>query len=94
MNSEKILQDQFEFLVERIKVMEVHMGILQTQLQYLVDKSKYKIDSRTEADQVNGTLIRCKACLNEQVVFHFQRQTEFCKGCGIHREMFEEWELV
>ena len=87
------MEDKLEFLVERIKVFEMHMAILQTQLQYLVDKSKYKIDRRTEADPM-GTLIRCVACGNEQVVFHFQRQTEFCKGCGIHREMNQEWELV
>ena len=93
MNSEKILQDQFEFLVERIKVMETHMAVLQTMMQYLIDKSKYKIDSKTKVDSMNGTLIKCKACLNEQVVFHFERQTEWCKGCGIYREQ-HEWELA
>ena len=87
------MEDKLDFLVKRVKVLETHMAVLHTMVQYLVDKSKYKIDSRTEVDPM-GTLIRCVACGNEQVVFHFQRQTEFCKGCGIHREMNQEWELV
>ena len=87
------MEDKLDFLVKRVKVLETHMAVLHTMVQYLVDKSKYKIDSRTEVDPM-GTLIRCVACGNEQVVFYFQRQTEFCKGCGIHREMNQEWELV
>ena len=94
MSNEETLQDLLNFLVEKVSNIETQMPELKSQLQLLIDKNNHVIDRNTEANHLDGTLIKCKFCGNEQTVFHFQRQTEFCKGCGIHRDMFEEWELV
>ena len=87
------MEDKLDFLVERVKVLETQMAENQTKLQYLVDKTKYDIDKRTEADHMNGTLIACKVCGNEMIGFHFKWTTQFCTGCGMHRYL-SETELV